>query len=356
MKFYVYKFFGIFLFFSLSFSVFAENKNQEEFFVGKILQVSQNSPDEFGNIIQKLKIEILTTKQKIEIENGNFRNFSEEQKFSPGEQIVLVKMENGEFSIIENYRLSGIFWILIIFLLTVVAIVGFSGLGSVFGLFLGIFVVIFGIIPGILHGTNAIFLSVLSAIFITPISMILAHKARFPTFVAILSTFLTILLAIFFAIFAVKICKLFGLGDESAQFLQMENFSIEKLRGILFVGILLGTLGVLDDITAAQTFTVFKIYKTNPKQNFCQVFKSSFSIGREHINSMINTLAMAYFGASLPLFIIFSRSQMPFWVILNSEIVAEEIVRIIAGSFALILAVPISTFLATVFVFHQKKF
>ncbi|HYC80108.1 MAG TPA: YibE/F family protein, partial [Candidatus Binatia bacterium] len=121
-----------------------------------------------------------------------------------------------------------------------------------------------------------------------------------------------------------------------------------NLRGLLLGGIILGVLGVLDDITTAQSAAVYEIRRANPALPFKELYSRGLSIGREHISSLVNTLFLAYAGASLPLFLFFTAGDhpQPFWVTLNSEFIAEELIRTLVGSVALMLAVPITTFLA----------
>src|SRR5690606_33787223 len=107
-----------------------------------------------------------------------------------------------------------------------------------------------------------------------------------------------------------------------------------------------GALGVLDDVTTAQSATVQEIHRANPKLDARELYRRGISVGKEHIASLVNTLALAYVGASLPLMLIFTKVDLPLWVSMNSEFLVEEIVRTLIGSASLILAVPITTYLA----------
>jgi uncharacterized membrane protein len=152
------------------------------------------------------------------------------------------------------------------------------------------------------------------------------------------------------AVSFVKIASLFGLGTEEAMFIVGDARIKINMQGILLGGIIIGTLGVLDDITTSQAAAIDEINKANPKLTMYQLYKHGTSIGKEHIASLINTLALAYVGAALPLLLLFSINQgTPLWVIVNSEYIAEEIVRTMIGSLSLVLAVPITTILATYF-------
>ncbi len=119
---------------------------------------------------------------------------------------------------------------------------------------------------------------------------------------------------------------------------------------------MIGTLGVLDDVTATQTATVGVIHQTNPQLSFSELYKKAENVGKEHIASLVNTLAMAYAGASFPLFLLLTQNtQVPIAYIVNSEFFVEEIIRTLIGSIALILAVPISTVISALYFSRQSK-
>lgn len=137
---------------------------------------------------------------------------------------------------------------------------------------------------------------------------------------------------------------LFGFGSEDALVLAYGQFSGLNFQGLLLAGILIGALGVLDDITTTQIAAIDEIYKANPAMTRKELKKRSMSVGREHITSLVNTIALAYVGVSLPLLLMFTVSSVPFWTLINSELVVEELARTLIGSAALILAVSISTY------------
>lgn len=170
------------------------------------------------------------------------------------------------------------------------------------------------------------------------------------------STFLTLIFTGALAIAYVKLTSLSGLGNENAYNLQLGQPNSINLRGLLLGGMIIGALGVLDDITTTQTATIFELFKTNPKQKFNELVKKGLNIGREHIASLINTLVLAYAGVSLSLFVLFiiNPRNIPYWVILNSESVMEEIVRSIVGSTGLILAIPLVTIISSWYLTKRK--
>jgi uncharacterized membrane protein len=149
----------------------------------------------------------------------------------------------------------------------------------------------------------------------------------------------------------VILAKLTGLGTEEAAFLQFGETATINLRGLLLGGMMLGALGVLDDITISQVSTVFEIKRANNQLPFSELYQRGMRVGRDHVASLVNTLVLAYAGANLPLLILFTiSSETPAWVHTNNELIAEEVVRTIVGSLGLVLAVPLTTALAAYWV------
>ncbi len=126
------------------------------------------------------------------------------------------------------------------------------------------------------------------------------------------------------------------------------------MKGLLLSGIIIGSLGILDDITIAQAGVVSELIKNEKKVNKIKVYEQAMNVGRDHISSMINTLILAYAGASMPLLLIFVDNPHPWGEIINYEFLAEEIIRTLVGSIGLILAVPITTAIAVNWIRGEK--
>lgn len=250
----------------------------------------------------------------------------------------------------DRYRISSLSWLFAAFLVLAFMLGGRTSLMAVGGLLVSVAILMFFVIPRVLDGWDPLLTCLSGCIAIAFTSLYLAHGFSKRTSVALLSTLITLAIAAIVAVVFVHLAQLFGMGSEESQFLQLSQLQDLDLRGLLLGGMLIGCLGVLDDITTAQTAAVHEISKANPSLTMTQLQKAGFSVGKEHIASLINTLALAYAGASLPLLLLIStQSDFPMWVNLNSEFLAEEIVRTLVGSATLIVAVPISTWCAATF-------
>jgi uncharacterized membrane protein len=143
-----------------------------------------------------------------------------------------------------------------------------------------------------------------------------------------------------------RLIHLTGLGSEDAVILlQLSHVKID-VQGLLWAGILIGAVGVLDDVAVGQASTTFELKRANPDLGWRELFRRAMVVGRDHIASLVNTLLLAYVGASLPLFLLLAAQSPSLGVTLNREFLAEEIVRTLVGSLVLIAAVPITSLIA----------
>jgi uncharacterized membrane protein len=280
----------------------------------------------------------------------NLFNDAGSLRINKGDTVIALGNEfegNAYYTLVDVYRLPYALLAVIIFIFAAIIFAGQKGLSSFLGLIVSGIVLVGFIVPNILDGRDPLLITVLGSVVIAFTSLYLAHGFSARTTLALISTFIAIFFAVIMSVVFVDLAKLFGQGGEEALFIQSVSNSPIDLKGILLGAILIGTLGVLDDITTAQTAVVEELKLSNPKMTIKELFFRANSVGREHIAALVNTLVLAYAGASFTLFILLvSNDQQPLWVILNSEFIVEEIIRTIVGSTTLILAVPISTALA----------
>lgn len=303
--------------------------------------------------IQDVRLRITGGDEKgkfINVKHGQFYSITEDQQVTQGETVIISKGTSGDleqYLIQDHYRTPGVLLILLFFIAAVLIFGRKKGLMSLVGLTLTIVVLIFFIIPAQVAGANPFLVSIVGAFFIALLSLYLSHGFQRRTTIALIATLITLIISAILAIIFVELTKLTGGGNEDTFFLQFGELGNINIKGLLLGGIIIGALGVLDDITTAQSAAVEEIHKANKKLSQKDLFKRGISVGNEHIASLVNTLVLAYAGASFPLLLFFSvEGIVPLWVTLNKEYMVEEIVRTLVGSTALIFAVPITTWLA----------
>jgi uncharacterized membrane protein len=232
-----------------------------------------------------------------------------------------------------------------LFVLAVVAFGRWQGIRSLLGLGLSFVVIVGFVVPAILRGHSPVLVAVTGAMAIMLISLYLSHGTGPKTTAAVVGTALALGLTAALAIAFVAATSLTGLVSQEAQ---DASFAVGglSLRGLLLAGIIIGGLGVLDDVTMSQASLVTELHQANPAAGFATLVGSALRVGRDHIAATVNTLFLAYAGAALPLLILFVTGQDSLATVTTTELVAVEVVRALCGSVGLIAAVPLTTMLA----------
>jgi len=327
-----------------------------DIYKAEILEVKneeQIKTEHFSSITATLHVRLLDGNDKgaeVEAEYQDQLTNSDLQKMRPGDRIVVGKISTPDetaYSVVDRYRLPALWWLVGLFVLCALVFGRVRGLMSLAGLLFSIAVLIYFIAPNLLAGKNPLLVTLVGAGGIIYVSIFLSHGFKQRTVIAVIGTVVTLLIAEVVSYFFVVSAQMLGKGTGDAFYLQQGFLGALDMRGLLLSGVIIGTLGVLDDITTAQAAAVEEIHAADRKLGFGELFRRGTSVGKEHIASLVNTLVLAYAGASLPLFLLLTlNSRQPLWVILNSEFMAEEILRGLVGSIALIIAVPITTSLA----------
>jgi uncharacterized membrane protein len=233
----------------------------------------------------------------------------------------------------------------LVFVAAIVALGRWRGVGALVGLIASLVVIVSFVLPALLAGQNAVAVAVVAAGAIAFIALFLAHGFNLATAAALLSSLASLAITAILAWLFVVMSKLTGLADESVGFLGALGSDINP-QGLLLAGIVIGSLGVLDDVTVTQVSAVWELKSARPEADFAELYRRAVRIGRDHISSTVNTLFLAYAGASLPLLLLFSEAGQSISTVATREVVATEIVRALVGSVGLVASVPISTALA----------
>lgn len=319
----------------------------------------ENGTQENDNWMQTIAVELRDGPQngeEVTLEYLGATDSPGSQGFTVGQTVIVTSAEIGgatQYYIVDRYRLPALGTLLAFFVILIVLFARKRGAFSLLGLLFSVVMIAYFIVPRIVQGSNPLLISSIGAVVIAVVSITVAHGISKRTMLALGSTLITIVLAFGLAVFSVWLSHMTGLSSEEAYFVQTGLPTTVDLQGLLLGGIIIGVLGILDDITTAQTAAVEEIHKANRTFGFRELYRRAFSVGKEHITSLVNTLVLAYAGASLPLFLLFTLRLQPWWVTLNSEFIAEEIIRTLVGSMTLTLAVPITTALAA-YIYTKK--
>ena len=258
----------------------------------------------------------------------------------------------------QVWRVPALIFLVALMAVLTVIIGGSQGLLSLVALGSSIAVVIGYVIPRVIDGHDAILVSTIGAFTIATLTLLVGHKLRWRTAVSLLSLYIALAGAVLFAVWSGWFAQLTGIYDETSNMLRLSGGEID-MYGVLIGGMVIAALGVLDDVVTTQVAAIDELHQAKPKATFKEMFARGMSIGREHLSALINTLALAYVGVALPSLLLRIVTQSDgfsgFLLTVNYEFLAAEVVRTVVASVAVIIAIPISTFVAVACIKNRKQ-
>jgi uncharacterized membrane protein len=264
---------------------------------------------------------------------------------------VVVAVDPGATGVDDRYQLTdtqrgrSLVVLALLFAFAVVALGRLRGLLALVGLAVSSVVLVGWLVPALLDGRPPIPTAVVGAGAVMLSVLLLAHGPSVRTAIAIVGTGASLLLTLALAVLFVEASTLTGLTSEEATFVQAVFGGLD-VRGLLLAGIVIGALGILDDVTVTQVSAVYELRAADPTMPVRDLYSAGLRVGRDHVASLVNTLLLAYAGASLPLLVIFTTSGEGLVGTLTNGVLAEEVVRTFVGTIGLVAAVPITTALA----------
>ncbi len=265
-----------------------------------------------------------------------------------GDPVVLGRADDRgavDYYFSDFQRRSPLLWLGLIFAVAVVAVGRTRGFAALIGLGLSFVLLIAFVLPAILEGRNALVVAIVASSAIMFLLMYLAHGVNPKTTTALLGTLVSLGLTGLLAAIFVGATRVANVNTEEASYLQISASQV-SLEGILLGGIVIGSLGVLNDVTVTQASAVWALRQADPKAGARDLYQRAMAIGRDHIASTVDTLVLAYAGASLPLLLLFTLASRPVADVVTGGLVAEEIVRTLVGGIGLVASVPVTTGLA----------
>jgi uncharacterized membrane protein len=233
-----------------------------------------------------------------------------------------------------------------IFLIILLIIGGIKGLRSLVALVLTGFIIVSVLIPMILDGHTPLFATMISSVIVIVLGFLIINGFSRKSAAAILGTTGGMIFAALFAEFFSGLTSITGATDQEIIYYIAERGISVDFAGLFVSGVLIGSIGVTMDVSMSVTSFVFELKKRSPRIKYHQLVSSGMNVGKDMIATMVNTLVLAYAGASMPLFLLFVNIGMPVGYILNTEIISAEIIRSLSGSVALILTIPLTSLIA----------
>ncbi len=267
----------------------------------------------------------------------------------PGDRVVLSYFAEApagqQYQFVDFDRTQPLLLLLGVFVAGVLLLSHWRGIGSLVSLAFSLGLITVFALPALLEGSPPLAVAIVTASTIMILTLYLSHGFNMRTNVAMLGTLLALALTGAIGSAFTALGSFTGLKEEESQFLGAVAGQVD-LSGLLLAGLVIGALGVLDDVTVTQASSVWELADAEPQASTAALFTRAMRIGRAHVASTVNTLVLAYVGATLPLLLVFSVIDIPFGVAVSQEPVAQEVVRGLVGGLGIIAAVPITTAIA----------
>ncbi len=293
-----------------------------------------------------------------EVEYGKRQIRQEGITFRPGDRVLVAisKRPDGFVNayFVDYVRTPQLLILALVFVAAILITGRWKGLRSLLSMGFSLLVIIAYIIPHILNGEDPVQVSIIGSSILLAVTLYLTYGWNLKTHSAVAGMLIVLLITGSLAWLFVHLARLTGMGDENAMFLMQMSGVRVNLRGLLLGGMIIGALGVLDDLVTTQASAVFELHATDKRLGFRALYERAMRIGQDHIAATVNTLVLAYAGASLPMLLLFSLGEGKIGQLINFSLVAEEIVRTLVGSLGLIAAVPITTALAAALALYHE--
>ncbi len=271
-------------------------------------------------------------------------------RYQIGDEIIVsdsLEPDSTYTAVSDLYRVPALALLLAIFAIAVTVVGGWRGVRSLIALALTLAVIVKIVVPLILAGWDPMWVAIFAATGVTIVTFLLTEGARTQTVAAAIGTFVALALTAVLAVAFDDLARFTQFrGSEDVQYLQAVGLVDIDIGGLILAAIIFGALGILDDVTVTQAATVTELHEADPTLSRLDLAKRGMNVGRSHIAATVNTLVLAYVGASLPLIVLFAAGRQDPLLTASTEVVAVEIVRAIVGSIGIVAAVPLTTAVA----------
>ncbi len=345
---------------------FEELQDEEYFYRGRVLKVEETKEEEheYYTVIEQELLVRLTSGtyrgEEVTIVNTFFEgdpvyDFLLEE----GQEVIVVTLgEKGSFEqayVQDMARDRGVYYLIGVFILGLIVVGRMKGIKTIITLGVTIVLIFQGLLPLLLLGYSPILLAIGTASLAITFTLLVIGGLNIKSLVAILGTVTGVVVAGVMAFWAGSLAQLTGFGTHEAQMLYFLDQNID-FRGLLFAGIIIGSLGAIIDIGMSVASAAAEIKQACPDIEIRELFKGSLNVGRDVMGTMANTLILAYVGAAIPMLLLVMGYEIAWLKIVNMDLIATEFVRGIAGSIGLIAAVPVTAALAAYFMGERKAF
>lgn len=334
----------------------SQNATQENTVQAKVLAVGDETVSEMptGEQLYSRDIEVQILSEgpfKGQTMTLNQRRMEQTSSITPraGQRVLIILAQQPDGQVVpflaDRVRLTPLALLAALFVAVTLGVGRGQGLRALLGLLLSLAAIGGFILPQLLAGRAPLLVTFVGMGALMAVTLYLIQGWNIRTHTAFLALLGCLSVTALLALLWVEVSALTGFGSEETLYLQATGVTLD-MRGLLLAGIVIGASGVLDDVVLAQAVSVYEIAEANPALTVREIFRRGMKIGNAHLASMVNTLVLAYASTALPLIILFALYTEPWYLTLNREFIAEEVVRTLVGSLGLLLAVPLTTAIA----------
>jgi len=310
------------------------------------------SGDRDGAKYQRLAVQLddsLYRGEVVELEWDGRRALNENGFLSPGDRVLLTLSREGNtrtYTISEIVRLPSLWPLVVLLALALVAVGRWKGVASLAGLGASIAVFLLAVLPAVRSGDDPLLATLLGSVGVLIVAVFVVHGFNRKSVAALVGTLAALVFVVALAAVAIGVARITGLGTEDAIFVFVGTGGKVDMPRLLLAGVVVGSLGALVDMAVGQASTAFELSAASGLRGR-KLYLSALNVGRDHIGSLVNTLALAYFGGALPLIVLISLGYQPLSVAVNSEEITQSIMAVLIASIGLVLCVPLTTAIAT---------
>ncbi len=258
--------------------------------------------------------------------------------------------ENGsyEFSVYNYNRAPILYGFIIAFLIVLCVIGGKKGIKAMVGLIYTMISIFFILIPLIMRGYSPVLVTIFIVSITAVVSLIIIDGTSSKTLAAIIGTVSGVLISGVFTYIVGRLVHITGFNMEQAESLLLVSGDGRlKIKGLLICGVLLSALGAVMDVAMSIASSINEIHIVDKKLKWKELFISGMNIGKDAMGTMANTLILAFTGSSLNLMLLIYSFGIPYNQLMNTDLIAIEILQGISGSLGIILAVPVTAYIAS---------
>ncbi len=331
--------------------------------VVRVLETGDRNPAPTGmrQPFQRLELQLdsgLYRGEVVTVEWGGRRALDRNGFLNAGDRVLVSESREGgvrRYAVEEIVRLPALAPLAIVLFVALLAVARLKGLAALAGLAASIAVFLLAIVPALQRGGDPLIATLVGAVGVVTVSVFVVHGANRKSLAALVGTLAGLVVICVVAAVGLATLRLTGLGSEEQIFLAVGTDGRIDMPRLVLAGVIVGSLGALVDMSVGQASATMELAKVDPSLGPGQLYRSALNVGHDHIGSLVNTLALAYFGGALPLVLLLSLGFQPLSVALNSEEIVESILTVLAASIGLVLCVPVTTAIAVFFVQRRES-